>query len=447
MKLLHASLLLCALSMLLSAHDNHLKINSEIDGLFVEINEVPRGVLKEFHEQEFVIKEDVGTGGFGFHRVVLHKEINATHEYFSQKEFRYKPFEPIIVTKSKLQPQLKKTLLAQQNGLHHTLNLKHHYASHLEIDDDFIYVLTQARTQVYSKKKREKYNAEYLEIYDKKTFSLVKEILLNQDDEDSFDRDILLHQGYLYVSSKNGNVIFWKKEEGFNQPPSILSTPTKGLNKLRSYGDYLFRFGREGIVEVYHTNLHVKTIDTKEHRFNGYELLEDKRFDRIFDLLYAHKRLFIANDLGDVHVYAFDSHLKTSSYLTILRDTTLKDTYDVLDLALYDASTLLVGTDGHGIYAYDTVTLKPLFHTSILPKKSSIQHIEVTKETLLFTQGYDTPVVYAYDMKERKNVHSFEGEARGVNDFKINDAYLYWLDDGCVYIFKMAKPIPKQKNQ
>lgn len=443
MKLLHVSLLLCALSMLLSAHDNRLKISSEIDGLFVEINEVPRGVLKEFYEQEFVIKEDVGTGGFGFHRVVLHKEINATHEYFAQKEFKYKPFEPIIVTKNRLHPQLKKTLLAKQNGLHHTLNLKHHYASHLEIDDDFIYVLTQARTQVYSKKKREKYNAEYLEIYDKKTFSLVKEILLNQDDEDSFDRDILLHQGYLYVSSKNGNVKFWKKEKGFNQLPSILSTPTQGLNKLKSYGDYLFRFGKEGIVEIYKNTLHVKTIDIKQHRFLGYEALEDKRFDTVFDVLYTDGKLFIANDVGEVHVYTFNADSLHTAYLTSLRDTRIKEAYDVLSLAVHNASSLVVGTDRYGLFLYDLKTLQPI--AQHLPK-FSIQHLLTHQDSLFFTQGYEVPFVAVYDLNQKTMVHQLEGEPTGVSDIRIHDNTLYWLDDGYVYDWDLAHITRKAKQ-
>ena len=420
-----------------------LKIESEIDGLSVHINEVYRGILSQNKAQYFSIDDEVGTGGFGFHSVIVQKEINATHEYYAQKEFKYKPFEPLIFNHKNLQPRVKRDLLSKKNGLVDTLKLKHNYASHLWVDEALIYCLTQSRTKVYSKQKREKNDAEYLEIYDKKTRSLVKEILLNTANSDSFDREILLHQGRVYIASKEGKVLFWEQNNLLNEAPKELLSPTKALNKLRGYGDFVFRFGKEGIVEIYKNTLHVKTIDIKQHRFLGYEALEDKRFDRVFDVLYADGKLFIANDLGEVHVYTFNIDSLETTYLTSLRDTRIKDAYDVLSLVVHHASILVVGTDRYGIYTYDLKTLQPIAqHLS----KISIYHLYIDHDRLFFTQGSEVPLVTMYDMKQKAIMFQLEGEPKGVSDFKVHDEKVYWLDDGYVYSWDITHITSKEKH-
>ena len=418
--------------------DSTLFLQSDIAGLHVSVDEKPRGITTQGGILKLKIGDEIGTGGFGFHQLVVQKEINATHEYYGEKEFKYKPYDPIRISEKNLQPRLKKALLAKQNGLLHSVQLKHRLASKMATDERFIYVLSQSRSKVYSPQKREQRDAEYLEIYDKKTLSFVKEILLNADDADSFDREILLHQGYLYVASKNGNVLFWEKEKLLSEPSKELLTSDKELNRLRGFGAYLFRFGKCGIVEIYHNNLHVKRIDTKQHRFKGYEALEDKRFDHIFDVLYAEDKLFIANDLGEVQVYALGSNPKESSFIATLRDENVQDAYDVLSLALYEKQTLAVGTDGHGVFEYDTKTLRALASLPNIPKKRAYQ-MRVWKDALLLSQGLDSPHVYAYDLKRKTLTHDFQGEANEVMDFEINDEKLYTLDDGHVYVWDFSQ--------
>lgn len=240
------------------ATDRTLYLQSDIEGLHVSIDDIPRGITTQGGILKLDVADDVGTGGFGFHKLVVHKEINATHEYYAEREFKYKPYEPIHISENKLQPRLKKALLAKQNGLLQSVQLQHRFASKMAMDERFIYVLSQSRSNVYSTQKREPRDAEYLEIYDKKTLSLVYEMLLNTDDADSFDRDILLHQGYLYVVSKNGKVLFWETKKLLSSSPKELLTPTKELNRLRGFGAYLFRFGKGGIVEIYHRNVQCK---------------------------------------------------------------------------------------------------------------------------------------------------------------------------------------------
>lgn len=415
-----------------------LSLYSEIDSLNVFINEKSYGQTSKNSTKTYIIEDTIGTGGFGFHKLVVHKELNATHEIYGEKEFKYEPFEPITLTKEKLQPRLKKSLLAQHNGLLQTISLKHSFSSHLAMDEEFIYILTQSRKHVYSKQKREQKDAEYLEIYDAKSLAFVKEILLNEDKDDSFDRAIVLHQGYLYIASQNGTVIFFEKEKGFERKPRILiSTAShEGLNRLRAFEDYLFKFGRNGIVELYKDNLHVKTIDTKLHRFKGYFSLEDKRFDKIFDVLYTHEKLFIANDLGDVHVYSLTPTLR---YITTLRDDS-KEAYDVLALALYADTTLVVGGEKRGMKMYDTKHLTTLPHPQSpfnTNTKPSLYRIEVFHDTLFFTEQIDTPHLYAYDIAHQKRLHDFEGNATHINDFKVSKSLLFSIDDGNLYVWKI----------
>lgn len=433
--LLYFFLLVCGAT----ANENLLTIESEIDDLTVEINENPRGILSKNTPQVFIIEEGIGTGGFGFHRVIFHKELNATHELYGEKEFKYKPYEKIFVSQKKIQPRLKRALLAKENGLLHTIKLKHQYASHFELDDDYLYVLTQSRTKVYSKRTREANDAEYLEIYDRKTLSFIKEILLNNKDTDSFDRGIVLHQGIVYVTSKSGKVIFWEKKNLFTQAPKELPISLYELDKLRTGGEYLFRFGKGGMVEIYRQHLHVTTIDTKKHRFKGYKKLEDKRFDRVFDVLYIDGKLFIANDLGEVQVYRLASNSPTPVYLKSLRNTKIKDAYDVLDLALYGKSSLMVGTDKQGLYGYNLETLEPISHIPSIEQYSTIYQMNIAEDTLLFTQGIDFPSLEAYNMKEKMLVHHFEGEALGISDFKVKDIIAYTLDNGYLYGWDMSK--------
>ncbi len=433
--LLYFFLLMCGAT----ANENLLTIESEIDGLTVEINENPRGILSKNTPQVFMIEEGIGTGGFGFHRVIFHKELNATHELYGEKEFKYKPYDKIVVNQKKIRPHLKRALLAKENGLLHTIKLKHQYASHFELDDDYLYVLTQSRTKVYSKRKREANDAEYLEIYDRKTLALRKEIFLNDQSTDSFDRDIVLHQGILYVTSKKGKVVFWEKKNLLTQVPKEFPSSVYELDKLRVGGEYLFRFGKGGVVEIYQKELHVKTIDTKKHRFKEYETLEDKRFNNIFDVLYVDDKLFIANDLGEVQVYRFSSHASTPVYLTSLRDATLKDAHDVLDLTLYGKSTLLIGTDRQGLYGYNVRTLEPTIHIPSIGKYSSIYQMHIAEETLLLTYGIDVSSLEAYDMRGKMLVHHFEGEALGISDFKVKDTIAYTLDNGYLYGWDMSK--------
>lgn len=415
-----------------------LSLQSNIEGLVISIDEKPRGMTSKEGILKLEIGDEIGTGSFGFHKLIVQKEINATHEYYGEREFKYKPYEPIHISEKNLQPRLKKALLAKQNGLLHSVQLKHRLASKMATDERFIYVLSQSRTKVYSRQKREQRDAEYLEIYDKKTLSFVKEILLNEDDTDSFDREILLHQGYLYVASKNGKILFWEKKKLLSEPAKELSTPAKELNRLRSFGAYLFRFGKGGIVEIYRNNVHVNSIDTKQHRFKGYEALEDQRFDRIFDVLYADDKLFIANDLGEVQVYALGSNLKESSLIATLQNESVKNTCDVLSLALYENHTLAVGTDGHGVFFYDTQTLRTRTFASELTKQT-VYRMHIAGDTLLLTQGLDSPHVYAYDLKRKTLTHDFQGEANEVMDFEINDEKLYTLDDGHVYVWDFSQ--------
>ncbi|MDY0264259.1 MAG: hypothetical protein RBR12_03660 [Sulfurospirillum cavolei] len=425
------------------ADERTLLVQSEIEGLAIFIDEKPRGATSKKGVLTFEIDDDVGTGGFGFHKLVVHKEINATHEYYAEREFKYKPYEPIHMSKDTLQPRLKKALLAKQNGLLQSVQLQHRFASKMAMDERFIYVLSQSRSKVYSTQKREPRDAEYLEIYDKKTLSLVYEMLLNTDDADSFDRDILLHQGYLYVVSKNGKVLFWETKKLLSSSPKELLTPTKELNRLRGFGAYLFRFGKGGMVEIYHRNVHVKSIDTKKQRFKGYETLEDKRFDRIFDVLYTDNTLFVANDLGEVQVYALGSSPKESSFITTLRDTNAQAAYDVLALALYEKQTLFIGTDGHGLVLYDTKTFRALTSLPNIPK-NRVYHMHIWDDTVLLTQGLDLPHLYRYDLKRKKITHDFQGEAKEVMDFEISDEKLYTLDDGHVYVWNVK---PKEEGQ
>jgi len=423
--------------------DRTLHLQSDIEGLHVSIDDQPRGITTQGGILKLDIKEDVGTGAFGFHKLVIYKEINATHEYYAEREFKYKPYEPIRISKDTLQPRLKRALLAKQNGLLQSVQLKHRLASKMATDERFIYVLSQSRSKVYSTQKREPSDAEYLEIYDKKTLSFVHEILLNAQDSDSFDRDILLHQGYLYVASKNGKVLFWETKKLLTEAPKELLAPTKELNRLRGFGAYLFRFGKGGIVEIYHNNVYVKSIDTKQHRFKGYETLEDKRFDRIFDVLYTDNTLFVANDLGEVQVYALGSSPKESSFITTLRDINVQDAYDVLALALYDKQTLAVGTDRHGLVLYDTKTLNALASLPNIPK-NRVYRMRVWNDTVLLTQELDSPHLYRYDLKRKKITHDFQGEANEVMDFEMSDEKLYTLDDGHVYVWNVN---PKEEGK
>lgn len=425
------------------ATDRTLYLQSDIEGLHVSIDDRPRGITTQGGILKLDVADDVGTGGFGFHKLVVHKEINATHEYYAEREFKYKPYEPIHISENKLQPRLKKALLAKQNGLLQSVQLKHRLASKMAMDERFIYVLSQSRSNVYSTQKREPRDAEYLEIYDKKTLAFVHEMLLNAQDSDSFDRDILLHQGYLYVASKNGKVLFWETKKLLTEAPKELATSAKELNRLRGFGAYLFRFGKGGIVEIYHHNVHVKSLDTKKQRFKGYETLEDKRFDRIFDVLYTDNTLFVANDLGEVQVYALGSSPKESSFITTLRDTNVQDAYDVLALALYDKQTLAVGTDRHGLVLYDTKTLRALTSLPNIPK-NRVYDMHVWDDTVLLTQGLDSPHLYRYDLKQKKITHDFQGEAKEVMDFEISDEKLYTLDDGHVYVWNVK---PKEEGK
>ncbi|KHG33024.1 hypothetical protein [Sulfurospirillum sp. MES] len=425
------------------ATDRTLHLQSDIEGLHISIDDRPRGITTQGGILKLDIKEDVGTGGFGFHKLVVYKEINATHEYYAEREFKYKPYDPIHMSKDTLQPRLKRALLAKQNGLLQSVQLKHRLASKMATDERFIYVLSQSRSKVYSTQKREPSDAEYLEIYDKKTLALVHEMLLNAQDLDSFDRDILLHQGYLYVASKNGKVLFWETKKLLTEAPKELVTSDKELNRLRGFGAYLFRFGKGGIVEIYHHNVHVKSLDTKKQRFKGYETLEDKRFDRIFDVLYTDNTLFVANDLGEVQVYALGSSPKESSFITTLRDINVQDAYDVLALALYDKQTLAVGTDGHGLVLYDTKTLNALASLPNIPK-NRVYRMRVWNDTVLLTQELDSPHLYRYDLKRKKITHDFQGEANEVMDFEISDEKLYTLDDGHVYVWNVN---PKEEGK
>ena len=160
-------------------------------------------------------------------------------------------------------------------------------------------------------------------------------------------------------------------------------------------------------------------------------------------MLYTDNTLFVANDLGEVQVYALGSSPKESSFITTLRDTNVQDAYDVLALALYDKQTLAVGTDRHGLVLYDTKTLNALASLPNIPK-NRVYRIRVWNDTVLLTQELDSPHLYRYDLKRKKITHDFQGEANEVMDFEISDEKLYTLDDGHVYVWNVN---PKEEGK
>lgn len=419
-----------------------ITIQSHIEGLNIRIDEKLHGQTRAHVPASFALESEVGTGGFGFHRVVLHKEMNATHEFYLEKEFKYQPFEPIVTTENTLKPRLKKAFLAQDNGLLHTVHLTHQYTSHLAIDERYLYILSQSRTKVYSKAKREEKDGEYLEVYDKQTRKLIAHIVLNEEENDSYDRDIALSEHFVYIASKNGKVLFFDKNELLSNPRKqyLPSSPIEDLNKIRFFGEYLFRFGKNGMVELYKNHLHVNTIDTKKHRPDKYASLEDKRFDKVFDVVYADKKLFISNDLGVVQLYFLsDENVENVVYLTQLELTSLA--HDITDMAFYNKRYLLIGGD-EGLSLYDTQNLQMLFQNkNVMPKnsKTGLYQVGVFNDYVLFARNLSSPQLGVYDIKSDTIVHDFQGESEHINDFVVEEKVLYSLDDGHVHLWDLEK--------
>lgn len=74
------------------------------------------------------------------------------------------------------------------------------------------------------------------------------------------------------------------------------------------------------------------------------------------------------------------------------------------------------------------------FSTNIKP---SLYRMEVSHDTLFFTEQIDTPHLYAYDIAHQKRLHDFEGKATHINDFKISKNLLFSIDDGNLYVWKI----------
>ena len=423
---------------------NKLTIKSQIEGLNIVIDEKFCGNTNKDSNQTYEMENKVGTGGFGFHNLTLQKDINSTHEFYLEKEFKYEPFEPIIIDENTLKTRVKREVLAKQNALIQQIKLKHNYASHLSMDDRYIYVLSSSRTKVYSKQKRESTDGEYLEVYDKQSLSFLKEIVINENENDSYDWDLAINDNYLYITSKNGELVYFEKNQLLNNPirHHVPKSSEEVLNKVKIFGEYLFRFGKNGIVQIYKNHLLLSTIDTKKDRPKNYELLEDKRFDTIFDVLYMDKKLYIGNDLGVVQVYFLSPSSAAFIYLKTIGSLEYDEQYkgyfahDILDLALYQNKYLLIGSDSEALSIYDTDKFKMLEQNkNLVPKvkKTSIYKMAVFADILIFTQGLDSPHMYAYDLKKDKLVHDFEGISKSINDFKVDNNLLYSIDDGNLY--------------
>jgi len=455
-------------------HYGTLIMSSEIEGLPIFINEKQVGVTQK-KPQVFNLPT-VGVFGKADHEVVVQKEIDATHEYYFYNSFcfnRYidveeNPVEHIALFSSPpandtfppinhaISIRLKPELLARQTGLVQSKKLKHNSAWNMAQDESRIFVLSRADKDLDRKSKNEEVEGEFLEVYDKETFSFIGQRQLSYENKTfSTYCSIAVGDETIYIGDRNGHLQFIDKQslEPKKASEKLAGFPEK-VSGLVTYRDYLLAFGEGDLIAVFKSEKLLYTIDEEVYYPHNIKEIHDySDINRINSVAIHNGVLYASNYYGFINAYA----LTDGRFIRQINTIKFEEEWgyvvgrNIEASALYQDRYLYFSQDYGGVSMFDTQTenishIQTLFPRKIVHSKLFEKDIDVTKNTdiykmlffshnLIFSEVNALQnFVYVYDLDIGRIVNTFKGHKGDITELFLNGERLVGLShEGLLY--------------
>lgn len=454
-----------------------LEVTSMIDNLSITIDEKPVGIINKNKKFVYEFKTLKGSGDFGHHKIIFHKNIDEEKEYylkttsyFSENDLKNREINRIDLitddfnqgyktTYERVKIRTKPEILLKKSGLIEEIKLQHNTSYFMTKDKENLYVLSKGSSTLYEKSKIEK-DAEYLEIYDLKTLKLKNHIKIGEN-KTTFGlySSIYVDENNLYLGTYSGYVISISKEniENFNLNNKLKNSEIDvKVNKIKSIDGYLFVLYENGNFKVYKENKYLYTIKTKDFVKTDDYKLDSNKFGSLFDIEFKDNVVYISNDLGIIYTFRFEN--EKISFINAI-ETAEFDSQKDLDIAddinsmEFYKDNLLFSREYRGLNSYDTnkseisFEKKGLFPTNIKYSEILKEHIDLTKTTdiykmlmfkdnLIFTEGKDK--IFIYSLIKNEIIHTFEGLSDDVFELIIDENRLISLgSDGKIYIWDL----------
>lgn len=436
-------------------HYGTLILSSEIEGLPIYINEKLVGVTQK-EAQSFDLPA-VGVFGEADHEIVVQKEIDATHEYYFRNDFAFNryidveknPIKHIALFSSPPQndtyppinhvigKRLKPDLLARQTGLVQNMKLKHNSAWNMAQDEKHIYVLSKASKDLYRKSQNEEVEGEFVEVYDKETFTFIDQRQLSFKNG-TFDRycSIAVDTDTIYIGDDNAHLLRLNKQSltpAEQEQPAGLPEKISGL---KTYKDYLIAYGEGDKIAVFKAGKLLHTINEKENYPPNIKEIHDYwEYNRINSVTIHNDVLYATNYRAFINAYALEDGRPLGQINTIEFEEEWG--YVVgrnIDAgALYQDRYLYFSIDYNGLLILDTQTGKVSRIQTVFPKEivysdllkdnidmtknSDIYKMHFYRHLLLFSEvNALNNHVYAYDLDSSQIVHTFEGHQGDITE-------------------------------
>lgn len=463
----------------LNANYGKLEVTSMIDNLSITIDEKFVGTINKNKKFEYEFKTLKGSGDFGHHEIIFHKNIDEEKEYylkttsyFSEDDLKNREINRIDVVTDDLDQGYKTTfehikirtkpeVLLKKSGLIEEIKLQHNTSYFMTKDKQNLYILTKGSSTLYEKIKREE-DGEYLEVYDLKTLKLKSHIKIGEN-KTTFGlySSIYVDNKNIYLGTYDGFVVVVSKEniEKFDLNNRLKNSEIKTkINKITSINGYLFVLYENGNFKVYKENKYLFTVKTKNLVKTDVYKLDSNKFGSLFDIEFKDTLVYISNDLGLIYKFRFENGklifinaIETVEYDT-QKDLDIAD--DISDLEFYK-DNLFFSREYRGLNSYDikkseiNYEKKGLFPTEIKYSEVLKEHIDLTKSTdiskmlvfkdnLVFTEGKNK--IFVYNLLKNEITHTFEGISDNVFELIIDENRLISLSsDGKVYIWDLNK--------
>lgn len=468
---------------IIQPYHGEIEITSQVDGLNLTIDEKVLGVLKKGEVFKYKFKNEDGSGDFGWHEIILQKDIDEEKEYYlltesyvSEDELKKKEIEKIEVMPpeydwrkqkaynefaKRIEVRYKRDVLLKKTGLIKEVKLQHNGSYHMAYDEKNIYILSRASSTMYKKSQQEKVDGEFLEVYDLETLQLQHHEKIGQS-KDTFGltTSIGVNDRLVYVGTYIPNVIYIdKKNIKKTKPRKVLQSIGHAgkINAIKNYKEYTFVLDEGGNVSVYKNSQYLYSLKTEFYTSKRYQKLEDKKFGSVFDLLVHKGIIYISNDIGTI--YKFRLNDKKAEFVggfeTYEYDKE-KDSYhadDIPDMLMYKDRYLLFSREYKGLSMYDTklnkmvyekknlypkdVRYSELFKEEVdLTKSTNIDRMLIYKDNLIFSEVDEEIVVYSFS--KQMIIHKFRGVSADVFDIMVyKDRLISLGSDGKLYVWDL----------
>ena len=455
-------------------HYGTLMLSCEIEGLPISINEKQVGLTQK-KLQTFDLPT-VGVFGRADHEVVVQKEVDAKHEYYFYNRFSFNrhidveknPTKHIALFRSPpandtfppinyaIDIRLKPELLARQTGLLQSRKLKHSSAWNMAQDETKIFVLSRADKDLYRKSRNEEVEGEFLEVYDKATFSFIGQRQLSHENETfSAYCSVAVDNDTIYIGVRNGNLLRLDKQSLAPKTASekLAGFPEK-VSGLVAYKDYVLAFGEGNLIAVFKAKKRLYTInETAHYPSNIKEIHDYSDINRINSIAIHKGILYASNYYGFINAYA----LKDGRFIRQINTIKFEEEWgyvvgrNIEASTLYQDRYLCFSQDYDGVSMFDTQTghishIQTLFPREIFHSKLINEDINSTKNTdiykmvifshyLIFSEVNALQnFVYAYDLNSRKITNTFKGHKGDITELFLDGGSLVGLShEGFLY--------------